>query len=60
MSWENCWIIITINYVTDWSVTKAVSNVTKTTVADFLCNEIFTNYDLSRELLRSAVLYLLP
>jgi len=32
-------------------VTKAVLNVTKTTVTDFLCNEIFTIYDLLRELL---------
>jgi len=32
-------------------VTKAVLNVTKTTVTDFLCDEIFTIYDLLRELL---------
>ncbi len=51
MLWENCWIITAINYVTDWSVTKAVSDTIKTTVADFLCNKIFTNYNLSRELL---------
>ncbi len=51
MSWENCWIIMTINYITDWSVTKAVLNAMKATVADFLCNKIFTNYDSSRELL---------
>ncbi len=51
MSWENCWIIMTINYVTDWSVTKAVLNAMKTIVADFLCNKIFINYSLLRELL---------
>jgi len=32
-------------------VTKAVLNAIKTTVTDFLCDEIFINYDLSRELL---------
>ncbi len=32
-------------------MTKAVLNVTKTTVTDFLCDEIFTIYDLLRELL---------
>jgi len=32
-------------------VTKAVLNIMKITVTDFLCNEIFTNYNLSRELL---------
>jgi len=32
-------------------VTKAVLNVTKTTVTDFLCDEIFTIYDSLRELL---------
>ncbi len=42
---------MTINYVTGWSVTKAVSNATETTVADFLYDEIFTNYDSLRELL---------
>ncbi len=51
MLWENCWIIIIINYVTDWSVTKAVSDVMKTTVTDFLYNKIFTNYSSSRKLL---------
>jgi len=42
---------MTINYVTDWSVTKAVLNAMKIIVTDFLCNEIFTNYNSSRELL---------
>ena len=51
MFWENYWIITTINYVTDWSVTKAVSDAMKTTVADFLCNKIFINYNLLRKLL---------
>ena len=51
MLWENCWIIMTINYVTDWSVTKAVLNAMKATVVDFLYDEIFINYDSSRELL---------
>jgi len=51
MLWENCWIIIAINYVTDWSVTKAVLNVMKITVINFLYNEIFTNYNSLRELL---------
>jgi len=32
-------------------VTKAVLNAMKVTVIDFLYNEIFTNYDSSRELL---------
>jgi len=32
-------------------VTKAVLNAMKATVIDFLYNEIFTNYDSSRELL---------
>ncbi len=32
-------------------MTKAVLNIMKITVTDFLCNEIFTNYDLLRELL---------
>jgi len=32
-------------------VTKAVLNVMKTIVADFLCNEIFMNYNSLRELL---------
>jgi len=32
-------------------VTKAVLNAMKIIVADFLCNEIFTNYDSLRELL---------
>jgi len=32
-------------------VTKAVLNAMKATVADFLYDEIFTNYDSSRELL---------
>jgi len=32
-------------------VTKAVLNAMKAIVADFLCDEIFTNYNLSRELL---------
>jgi len=32
-------------------VTKAVLNAMKITVADFLCNEIFINYNLLRELL---------
>ena len=48
---ENCWIITTINYVTDWSVTKTVSNIIKTIVIDFLCDKIFINYNLSRKLL---------
>ncbi len=51
MFWENCWIITAINYVTDWSVTKAVLNAMKITVADFLYDEIFMNYSSSRELL---------
>ncbi len=51
MLWENCWIITTINYITDWSVTKAVLNAIETTVADFLYNKIFINYNLLRELL---------
>jgi len=42
---------MTINYVTDWSVTKAVLNTIKTTVTDFLYDEIFTNYNSLRELL---------
>ncbi len=42
---------MTINYVTDWSVTKAVLNAIKTTVTDFLCDKIFTNYDSLRKLL---------
>jgi len=32
-------------------VTKAVSDTMKVTVADFLCDEIFMNYNLSRKLL---------
>ncbi len=32
-------------------MTKAVLNVMKTIVADFLCNEIFMNYNSLRELL---------
>jgi len=32
-------------------VTKAVLNAIEATVVDFLYNEIFTNYDLLRELL---------
>ncbi len=32
-------------------MTKAVLNVTEITVADFLYNKIFMNYDLLRELL---------
>jgi len=32
-------------------VTKAVSDTTETTVTDFLCNEIFTNYSSLRKLL---------
>ncbi len=32
-------------------MTKAVLNAIKTIVTDFLCDEIFTNYDLLRELL---------
>jgi len=32
-------------------VTKAVLNAMKATVADFLCDKIFINYDSSRELL---------
>jgi len=32
-------------------VTKAVSDVMKTIVTDFLCDEIFTNYSSLRELL---------
>jgi len=32
-------------------VTKAVLNAMKTIVADFLCNEIFINYNLLRKLL---------
>ncbi len=51
MSWENCWIIMTINYVTGWSVTKAVSDAMKATVIDFLYDKIFINYDSLRELL---------
>ncbi len=51
MLWKNCWIITAINYVTDWSVTKTVLNAIEATVADFLCNKIFTNYDSLRELL---------
>ncbi len=42
---------MTINYITDWSVTKAVLNVTEITVADFLYNKIFTNYNSLKELL---------
>ncbi len=42
---------MTINYATDWSVTKAVLNVIKVTVIDFLYNKIFINYNLLRELL---------
>jgi len=42
---------MTINYVTDWSVTKAVSDAIKITVTDFLYNKIFTNYNSLRELL---------
>jgi len=32
-------------------VTKAVLDATEATVTDFLCNKIFTNYNLLRELL---------
>ena len=32
-------------------MTKAVLNAIKSIVTDFLCDEIFTNYDLLRELL---------
>ncbi len=32
-------------------MTKAVLNAMKATITDFLCNKIFTNYDLLRELL---------
>ncbi len=32
-------------------MTKAVSDATETTVTDFLCNKIFTNYNSLRELL---------
>ncbi len=32
-------------------MTKAVLNAMKATVTDFLCDKIFTNYSLSRELL---------
>ncbi len=42
---------MTINYITDWSVTKAVLDAMKIIVIDFLCNKIFMNYDLSRKLL---------
>ncbi len=51
MSWENYWIIMTINYITDWSVTKAVLNTMKAIVTDFLYNEIFMNYYSLKELL---------
>jgi len=40
-----------INYITDWSVTKAVLNAMKAIVTDFLYNKIFTNYSSLRELL---------
>ncbi len=40
-----------INYVTNWSVTKAVLNAMKITVINFLCNKIFTNYNSLRKLL---------
>ncbi len=42
---------MTINYTTDWSVTKAVLNAIKTIVINFLYNKIFINYNLLRELL---------
>ncbi len=42
---------MTINYITDWSVIKAVLNAMKTTVIDFLYDEIFINYSSSEELL---------
>ncbi len=42
---------MTINYVTDWSVTKAVLNVMKITVTDFLYDKIFINYNSLRKLL---------
>ncbi len=32
-------------------MTKAVLDATEATVTDFLCNKIFTNYNLLRELL---------
>ncbi len=51
MFWKNCWIITAINYVTDWSVIKAVLNAMKIIVADFLYNEIFMNYNSLRKLL---------
>ncbi len=42
---------MTINYVTDWSVTKAVLNAMKITVIDFLYDKIFRNYNSLRKLL---------
>jgi hypothetical protein len=47
---RNKWIIIAINYTTDWLVTKAIPNTTNEAIAEFLHKEIFINYGAFNEL----------
>jgi len=35
--------LMSLHYIKDWSVTKAILNAMKAIIIDFLCDKIFTN-----------------
>lgn len=48
---DNWWIITTIDYTTDWPLTRAIQDVTEKEIGQFMQEEIFINYGAPREII---------
>ena len=48
---DNQWIVIVINYATNWSIAKVIKNAKIETIVKFLHEKIFQHYETSKELL---------
>ena len=48
---DNKWIVITIDYNIKWSMIKTISKATAKTLTDFIINNIYKNYKVSKKII---------
>ena len=46
---DNKWIIIVINYATNWSIVKVIKNAKIEIIVKFLYEKIFQHYETSKK-----------
>ena len=48
---NNKWIIIAINHNIKWSMIRAISNIIAKTFIDFVINDMYKNYEISKKII---------